>query len=34
VVGDRTQGRILGLLGAERVNLLELNIDLDELAAG
>ena len=33
LVDKHTQGRILGFLGAERVNVLELNLGIDELAA-
>jgi K+-transporting ATPase ATPase C chain len=34
LVADHTQGRWLGLLGEPRVNVLELNLALDKLAAG
>ena len=34
LVADQTQGRWLGLLGEPRVNVLELNLALDKLAAG
>jgi potassium-transporting ATPase KdpC subunit len=33
-VADHTAGRWLGLLGEPRVNVLELNLALDKLAAG
>jgi K+-transporting ATPase ATPase C chain len=33
LIGDHTQGRALGFLGQERVNVLELNLSLDEQAA-
>ena len=32
--GAEVQGRILGFLGEEGVNVLELNLDLDELTTG
>ena len=32
LVEERTRGRILGFLGQERVNVLELNLDLEELS--
>jgi K+-transporting ATPase ATPase C chain len=34
LVTDSTQGRLLGLLGEPRVNVLQLNLALDKLAAG
>jgi potassium-transporting ATPase KdpC subunit len=34
LVADNTQGRLLGLLGEPRVNVLQLNLALDKLAAG
>jgi K+-transporting ATPase ATPase C chain len=34
LVADHTQGRWLGLLGEARVNVLDLNLALDKLAAG
>ena len=34
LVTDNTQGRLLGLLGEPRVNVLQLNLALDKLAAG
>jgi K+-transporting ATPase ATPase C chain len=34
LVTDNTQGRLLGLLGEPRVNVLRLNLALDKLAAG
>jgi potassium-transporting ATPase KdpC subunit len=34
LVSDSTQGRLLGLLGEPRVNVLQLNLALDKLAAG
>jgi K+-transporting ATPase ATPase C chain len=34
LVADHTDGRWLGLLGEPRVNVLELNLALDKLAAG
>src|SRR5271170_808239 len=34
LVADNTEGRWLGLLGEPRVNVLELNLALDKLAAG
>jgi potassium-transporting ATPase KdpC subunit len=34
LVGDNTEGRLFGLLGEPRVNVLQLNLALDHLAAG
>lgn len=34
LIGEHTQGRDLGFLGVPRVNVLELNLALDELASG
>jgi potassium-transporting ATPase KdpC subunit len=34
LVADNTQGRLFGLLGEPRVNVLQLNLALDRLAAG
>ncbi len=34
LVADKTEGRLLGLLGEPRVNVLQLNLALDHLAAG
>ncbi len=34
LVSDQTEGRFLGLLGEPRVNVLQLNLALDKLAAG
>jgi K+-transporting ATPase ATPase C chain len=34
LVADNTEGRLLGLLGEPRVNVLQLNLALDHLAAG
>jgi K+-transporting ATPase ATPase C chain len=34
LVTDNTQGRLLGLLGEPRVNVLQLNLALDKLTAG
>jgi potassium-transporting ATPase KdpC subunit len=34
LVADRTEGRLFGLLGEPRVNVLMLNLALDQLAAG
>jgi len=34
LVTDSTQGRLLGLLGEPRINVLQLNLALDKLAAG
>jgi K+-transporting ATPase ATPase C chain len=34
LVAEHTQGRLLGLLGEPRVNILQLNLALDQLASG
>ena len=34
LVTDNTEGRLFGLLGEPRVNVLQLNLALDQLAAG
>ena len=34
LVADRTEGRLFGILGEPRVNVLKLNLALDQLAAG
>ncbi len=34
LVTDNTRGRLLGLLGEPRVNVLQLNLALDKLTAG